>query len=110
LDIAIVGLGCRFPGARDPLAYWELIRSGKVVFRPIPSSRWDHAVFHDPSTRIPDKAYIDKGAFLADEDLREFGALHFGLAPRRIQVTDPQHRLVLDAVRGAPPLAACRLP
>src|SRR5205823_3167821 len=31
----------------------------------------------------------------------EFAALHFGIAPRRIQVTDPQHRLLLDAVRGA---------
>ena len=62
MDIAIVGLGCRFPGARDPLGFWELIRSGTVVFRPIPPSRWDHGAFHDPSTRIPDKAYIDRGA------------------------------------------------
>src|SRR5205823_12903889 len=46
-------------------------------------------------------AYIDKGAYLEDEEIREFGALHFGIAPRRIQVTDPQHRILLDAVRGA---------
>ncbi|HZX93418.1 MAG TPA: type I polyketide synthase, partial [Myxococcales bacterium] len=101
MDIAIVGLGCRFPNARDPLGYWELIRSGTVTFRPIPASRWDHAAFYDPSTRIPDKAYIDRGAYLDDEDLREFAALHFGIAPRRIQVTDPQHRLLLDTVRAA---------
>ncbi|HEX9577780.1 MAG TPA: type I polyketide synthase, partial [Myxococcales bacterium] len=101
MDIAIVGLGCRFPQARDPLAYWELIRQGTVTFRPIPPSRWDHSTFFDPTTRIPDKAYIDKGAYLDDAELREFAALHFGIAPRRIQVTDPQHRLLLDAVRGA---------
>ena len=101
MDIAIVGLGCRFPGARDPLGFWELIRSGTVVFRPIPPSRWDHGAFHDPSTRIPDKAYIDRGAYLDDDEVREFGALHFGIAPRRVQVTDPQHRILLDAVRGA---------
>ena len=101
MDIAIVGLGCRFPGARDPVGFWELIRRGKVVFRPIPPSRWDHALFHDASTRIPDKAYIARGAYLDDDELREFGALHFGIAPRRVQVTDPQHRILLDAVRGA---------
>jgi 8-amino-7-oxononanoate synthase len=101
LDIAIVGLGCKFPGARDPLGYWELIRSGTVTFRPIPPSRWEHGLFFDPSTRIPDKAYIDKGAYLEDDEVREFAALHFGIAPRRIQVTDPQHRLLLDTVRCA---------
>jgi acyl transferase domain-containing protein len=101
LDIAIVGLGCKFPQARDPLGYWELIRNGTVTFGPIPGSRWDHALFFDPTTRIPDKAYIDKGAYLDDEEIRNFASLHFGIAPRRIQVTDPQHRILLDAVRGA---------
>ena len=101
MEIAIVGLGCRFPEARDPLGYWELIRTGKVAFRPIPPSRWDHRTFFDPTTRVPDKAYIDRGAYLDDEQLREFASLHYGIAPRRIQVTDPQHRLMLDCVRAA---------
>jgi len=101
LEIAIVGLGCRFPGARDPLAYWELIRSGTVAFRRIPPSRWDHSTIYDPTTRVPDKAYVDKGAYLEDEELREFASLHYGIAPRRVQVTDPQHRLLLDSVRAA---------
>ena len=101
MEIAIVGLGCRFPEARDPLGFWELIRSGTVTFRPIPPSRWDHSRFYDPTTRIPDKAYIDKGAFLEDGELREFASMHYGIAPRRVQVTDPQHRLLLDSVRAA---------
>ena len=101
MDIAIVGLGCRFPSARNPHAFWELVRGGVVAFRPIPRSRWDHAVFYDPSMRIPDKAYIARGAYLDDDEVREFGALHFGIAPRRVQVTDPQQRLLLDVVRGA---------
>jgi len=101
LDIAIVGLGCRFPQARDPVGYWDLIRRGTVAFGPIPKDRWDHALFFDSTTRVPDKTYIDKGAYLDESEVREFGALHFGLAPRRLQVTDPQHRILLDAVRGA---------
>ncbi len=101
MKIAIVGLGCRFPEARDPLGFWEIIRSGKVTFRPVPASRWDHTRFYDPTTRIPDKAYIDKGAYLDDAELHEFATLHYGIAPRRIQVTDPQQRLLLDSVRVA---------
>ena len=101
MDIAIVGLGCRFPRAKDPLAYWDLVRSGTVAFGPVPSSRWDHQTFFDPSLRVPDKTYIERGAFLGEDEVREFGALHFGIAPRRVQVTDPQHRLLLDTVRCA---------
>ena len=102
MDIAIVGLGCRFPQARDPLAYWDLIRTGTVAFREIPASRWNHTrLFLDDSLRTPDKAYIGRGAFLEDAEIREFGALHFGLPPRRVQVTDPQQRLLLDVVRCA---------
>ena len=102
MDIAIVGLGCRFPEAPDPLSYWDLVRNGTVTFREIPASRWNHAnVFLDASLRAPDKAYIGRGAYLDDAEVREFGALHFGLAPRRVQVTDPQHRLMLDVVRCA---------
>src|SRR5205823_9432339 len=102
LDIAIVGLGCRFPEAPDPLSYWDLVRNGTVTFREIPASRWNHAkIFLDASLRAPDKAYIGRGAYLDDAEVREFGALHFGLAPRRVQVTDPQHRLMLDVVRCA---------
>ena len=99
MDIAIIGLGCRFPQARDPLGYWQILKAGIVTFAPVPKSRWNHAAFYDPSMRAIDKAYIEKGAFLDDGEVEEFAALHFGIAPRRIQVTDPQHRLLLDVVR-----------
>ncbi len=101
MDIAIIGLGCRFPSAPNPLAFWELVRRGEVTFRPVPRSRWNHEAFHDTSLRTPEKAYIARGAYLGDEEIRAFGAMHFGLAPRRLQVTDPQHRLLLDTVRAA---------
>ncbi|MFL5365948.1 MAG: aminotransferase class I/II-fold pyridoxal phosphate-dependent enzyme [Myxococcales bacterium] len=102
MEVAIVGLGCRFPQARDPVSFWDLVRDGRLAFSEIPASRFNHAkVFYDSSLRIPEKAYISRGAYLPEEDIREFGALHYGIAPRRVQVTDPQHRLLVDVVRAA---------
>ena len=101
MDIAIIGLGCRFPEAPNPLAFWKLIRRGGLTFRPIPVSRWNHRLFFDDRPRSLDKTYVEQGAFLDDDELKQFAALHFGMAARRVQVTDPQHRLLLDAVRCA---------
>ena len=101
LDIAIIGLGCQFPEAPNPLAFWQLIRRGGLTFRPIPASRWNHRLFFDDRPRTIDRTYVQQGAFLDDEELKQFAALHFGMAARRAQLTDPQHRLLLDAVRCA---------
>jgi len=65
LDVAIVGLGCRFPQARDPVSFWDLVRDGRLAFAEVPASRWNHArIFHDESLRTPDKSYIARGAYL----------------------------------------------
>ena len=76
MEIAIVGLGCRFPNARDPLGYWELIRNGTVTFRPIPGSRWDHSLFYDETTRIValrrPETFIARLPFLAAQKIADF--------------------------------------
>ncbi|HEY1816101.1 MAG TPA: aminotransferase class I/II-fold pyridoxal phosphate-dependent enzyme [Kofleriaceae bacterium] len=97
--IAIVGMGCRFPHARDAGAYWNNITSGRVCFSEIPAERWNHSLFYDPSPRAIDKTYARKVGLL--DDVRSFAALHYGLAPLRVSVMDPQHRLLLDTVRVA---------
>jgi 8-amino-7-oxononanoate synthase len=99
-DIAIIGMACRFPHAPDLESFWRVIRTGEVCFEDVPADRWNHDRFYDPNdARHPDKAYIKRGAFIGD--IKEFAALHFGLAPRRVQVMDPQQRLVVDSVRVA---------
>src|SRR5262249_14938887 len=91
---------CRFPRARDVGALWQVVRTGQVCFEPIRPERWDHSPFFDPDDPNPlDKAYTDRSAFV--EDIDRFAAGHFGLAPRRAQVMDPQHRLVLETVHEA---------
>jgi 8-amino-7-oxononanoate synthase len=99
-DIAVVGMACRFPHARDLEGFWHVVEAGEVCFDDVPRDRWNHASFYEPDDlRAPDKTYVRKGAFV--DGVREFAALHFGLAPRRVQVMDPQQRLLLDAVRIA---------
>ncbi|MGW7363448.1 type I polyketide synthase [Streptomyces sp. NPDC054841] len=99
-DIAIVGLGCRFPGAADIPAYWKLLLSGERQFSAVPPERWNHATFYEPDNRrATHAAYTDQVAFLTDVD--RFAALHYGLPPRRALAMDPQHRLMLDVTREA---------
>src|SRR5262249_49574172 len=54
LEIAIVGMGCRFPGAGDLSTYWENILAGKDCIREVPPDRWDPEVFHDPASTAND--------------------------------------------------------
>lgn len=97
-DIAVVGMACRFPHARDVNALWDLVRTGEVAFEDIPDTRWKHSAFFDPvDVRATDKTYVRKGAFI--DGVEDFAALHYGLAPRRVQVMDPQHRLAIEATR-----------
>ena len=99
-DIAVVGMACRFPRAPHVQGLLELLRTGGVAFKDIGDERWTHSAFLDTThTRAPDKTYVRRAAFL--EQLDAFGALHFGLAPRRVQVMDPQQRLFLDIAREA---------
>nr|APD71472.1 type I polyketide synthase 1 [Streptomyces sp.] len=99
-DIAITGLGCRFPGAPDIRAYWKLLISGERQFSAVPAERWNHDTFHapgDPSAL--NAAYTDQVAFL--DDVARFDALHYGVPPARARAMDPQHRLILDVTREA---------
>ena len=96
-DVAVVGLGCRFPGASDVPAYRQLLLDGAVSRGPIPEDRWHGAVDH--SGADPHRSYTDVGAFLSD--VTTFPARHFGISARQAQVMDPQQRLLVQVVREA---------
>jgi acyl transferase domain-containing protein len=93
--IAIVGLGCRFPGgASDPDAYWRLLRDGVDAIREVPGERWDAGRYHDPDPQTPGTTPGRHGAFLHGID--RFDPQFFGIAPREANAMDPQHRLLLE--------------
>src|SRR5262249_35435371 len=95
--IAIVGLGCRFPGgAVTPALFWKLLCSGGDAITEIPRERFavDEVFAQDPGA--PGKMYTRWGGFL--ERIDEFDAAFFGIAPREAVRMDPQQRLLLEVV------------
>lgn len=93
--IAVVGMGCRFPGhVASPEEYWQLLRDGVDGITEVPSSRWDIDAFYDPDPDAPGKMYTRMGGFL--DDIDKFDAQFFGISPRETLKTDPQQRLAVE--------------
>jgi acyl transferase domain-containing protein len=92
--IAIIGVGCRFPGAKDPNSFWDLLTSGRCAISSVPEDRWDNAALFDPDPDAPGKTYAQHGAFL--ESVFEFDAEFFGIPELEAKAMDPQHRLLLE--------------
>src|SRR5262249_37173493 len=92
--VAIVGMSCRFPGANDPTAFWELLRSGTDAIREIPTDRWAVPRYHHPNTEAPGTYQTRWGGFL--EGIADFDAAFFGRSPREASRMDPQQRLLLE--------------
>ncbi|MCC6356328.1 MAG: SDR family NAD(P)-dependent oxidoreductase [Verrucomicrobiae bacterium] len=112
--IAVVGLGCRFPGeANDPDSFWRLLRDGVDAIEEVPSERWDVDALYDPDPAAPGKMNTRWGGFLPRVD--EFDADFFGISPREAIRVDPQQRILLEVAwealedAGLPPAEASRV-
>lgn len=86
LDIAIVGMACRFPGqVNSPEDFWNRLVEGFDATGSFPRDRWDPAINAQATT--------DRGAYLAG--LEDFDHRFFRLTPTEAQRLDPQQRLLL---------------
>ncbi|MBN1654055.1 MAG: AMP-binding protein, partial [Deltaproteobacteria bacterium] len=94
-EIAIVGMGCRFPGgANSPESFWEILKDGVDAIGEIPISRWNVDGYYDREPGDDYKYYVRNiGAI---EDVDQFDALFFGIAPKEAESLDPQQRLLLE--------------
>ncbi|MGW3075642.1 acyltransferase domain-containing protein [Kitasatospora sp. NPDC001132] len=81
--VAVVGIGCRFPGGPDPSSFWRLLTEGGDAVGPVPAARRE--LLND---RVRWGGFID--------DIDRFDPLFFGISPREAVQMDPQQRLVLE--------------
>ncbi|MDT5370179.1 MAG: phthiocerol/phenolphthiocerol synthesis type-I polyketide synthase, partial [Mycobacterium sp.] len=95
--IAVVGMGCRFPGGvNNPDEYWQFLQDGRSGIVRVPAERWDADAFYSDDHSVPGTICTHEGGFLTSWQPDEFDAEFFGIAPREAAAMDPQHRLVLE--------------
>jgi acyl transferase domain-containing protein len=91
-EIAIVGMSCRFPGARNVEEFWSNLCAGKeslsrVSAEDLRRGGMDPAVLENPQ-------YVPWAPFL--DDVESFDAGFFGYTPLEAKLMDPQQRLFLE--------------
>ncbi|MEH3129196.1 MAG: polyketide synthase [Mycolicibacterium neoaurum] len=93
--LAIVGIGCRFPGDADTAnRFWRLLLDEVDATGDVPATRWNAQRYHDPNPAKMGKVVTRRGGFLSEID--QFDPQFFGISPREAHSLDPQQRLLLE--------------
>ncbi len=93
--IAVVGIGCRFPGGGSgPAGFWRMLQEGVDATREVPADRWDVDAYYADDPDRPGTMYVRRGAFLDEVD--RFDPEFFNIWPREAASMDPQQRLLLE--------------
>ena len=90
--VAIIGIGCRFPGAADHRAFWRNLCDGVESIAALADDALLEAGV--PAETFRDPAYVKAAPLLADCDL--FDAAFFEYSPHEARLMDPQQRLLLE--------------
>ncbi|MDQ7070540.1 MAG: SDR family NAD(P)-dependent oxidoreductase, partial [Rhodobacterales bacterium] len=99
--LAIVGIGCRFPGGGDtPDAFWKLLSNGVDTMSDVPAGRWDSGWFNDQNAAVPGTMVNFQGGFLS-EKIDVLDADFFGISHREAASIDPQQRVLMEVVMEA---------
>ena len=104
--VAVVGLGCRFPGANSPEEFWANLLANVDAVGEVPGDRFDLSAHYDPQPETPGKTVSRHGGFL--DDPFAFDAGFFGISPVEATTMDPQQRILLQVVWEALEAAGIR--
>lgn len=98
LNVAIVGMACIYPDAKNIEEYWRNIVLGKDAVTEVPDERWNKDLYYDPSSAAADMSHSKWGGFIPPID---FNPLEFGIPPQSIAAIDPTQLLTLMVARQA---------
>ena len=93
-DIAIIGMACRFSGANDYQAYWEILKNGINTITEITPDRWDPAHYYSPDYSQANKSHSQWGGMI--DNIFDFDPAFFNISAREATAMDPQQRLLLQ--------------
>ena len=88
-SIAVIGMGCKFPGASSIAGFWDVIRDGRSMAKPVPDTR-----FSMENLRRSSPGTTFWGNFIDDVDA--FDHKFFKKSSREAVQMDPQQRLLLE--------------
>lgn len=87
--IAVIGIGCRFPGGvGNPEELWDLVSQGRMGLSEVPSDRWNANSFYHPDPQAREALNTKNGYFLK-QNVAEFDARFFGFSASEAEQTDP---------------------
>jgi len=98
IPVAIIGVGCLFPGAPGLKAYWQLLYQKKDAIQDIPQSHWSAEDYFHEDPKTPDHVYCRRGGFLSGID---FDPSEFGIPPSTLEATDTSQLLALITAKDA---------
>ncbi len=98
VPIAIIGMGCRFPGAANLTEFWRTLARGEDGITEVPPTHWSAADYFDPDPKRPDHTYCTRGGFLSPVP---FDPTEFGIPPNILEATDTSQLLSLVVAKAA---------
>ncbi|XP_059412941.1 mycocerosic acid synthase-like polyketide synthase [Carassius carassius] len=99
VEIAVVGIGCHFPGGEGLENFWRVLLHGENCAVQIPNDRFNLSQWYDSDESKAGKTYTAKAALI--DGLNEFDHKFFGISNAETITMDPQHKLLLQCTYRA---------
>lgn len=95
--IAVVGMGCRFPGGiNNPSDYWKVLENGIDAISDVPKDRWNHEYYYSDDRTEEGSIISPQGGFI--DNVKCFDYSFFGISANEANSMDPQQRIALQVV------------
>jgi acyl transferase domain-containing protein/NAD(P)H-dependent flavin oxidoreductase YrpB (nitropropane dioxygenase family)/NAD(P)-dependent dehydrogenase (short-subunit alcohol dehydrogenase family)/acyl carrier protein len=98
LNVAVVGMACIYPGAKNIEEYWRNIILGKDCVTEVPDERWNKSLYFDPASNNGERSPSKWGGFIPKID---FDPVTFGIPPQSLAAIDPAQLLSLLVAKQA---------